>query len=417
MAPIAATIRPDPEAPAGGGIRWEAVGWLYAAQAANLLLPLASLPYLARVLGPEAWGKLAFAQSFGLILGLGVEYGFNYSATRAVALARDDRTRLGSVTREILAAQALLLSVAVLAAWVARPFLPQFAADPALLWASVIWMIPQAAGLQWYFQGTGAMPAFAWRGVAGRALGVAGVLLVVRDPGDAALALWIQAGASLAITVEVWWRVVRCSAGPWPTARGVRRALGEGQALFVYRTGVYLYAVLNTFALGFLGPAAQLGAYALAERLAKAAAALVDPLSQALFPQLVRNPESPANQVSVQVLAAVGAAAGAGLWFSADWLVLLTAGRPWPAAAESLRAFAPFPLGAALTLGWGVHRLLPAGRDWTLTAVVLMAAVLHGLALWGGVGLGGAPRAHVWLASVAAGVQFFQILMLRVARP
>lgn len=39
---------------------------LYGVQFANYLLPLLTLPYLARVLGPESWGALAVAQSFVL---------------------------------------------------------------------------------------------------------------------------------------------------------------------------------------------------------------------------------------------------------------------------------------------------------------------------------------------------------------
>ena len=55
---------------------------LYVAHALALLVPLATIPYLARVLGPHAWGLVVFSQSLGAWLALVIEYGFDLSGTR-----------------------------------------------------------------------------------------------------------------------------------------------------------------------------------------------------------------------------------------------------------------------------------------------------------------------------------------------
>ena len=58
---------------------------LYAIQIASYVLPMASFPYLTRVLGPDRYGiyvlVLAVAR-YGLIL---TDWGFNYSATRELS--------------------------------------------------------------------------------------------------------------------------------------------------------------------------------------------------------------------------------------------------------------------------------------------------------------------------------------------
>jgi PST family polysaccharide transporter len=43
---------------------------LYGVTIANALLPLVLIPYLARVLRPEAWGVVLFAQTAAIWLGL-----------------------------------------------------------------------------------------------------------------------------------------------------------------------------------------------------------------------------------------------------------------------------------------------------------------------------------------------------------
>ncbi len=83
--------------------------YLYAVQAANYLFPLITLPYLARVLGPEGFGKLALAQALALYLYAFLEYGYQFTATREVARNREDRAELGKIAAGVLHARLLLL--------------------------------------------------------------------------------------------------------------------------------------------------------------------------------------------------------------------------------------------------------------------------------------------------------------------
>jgi PST family polysaccharide transporter len=63
---------------------------LYVLQVGSYMLPIVTIVFLARLLGPQGWGGLAFMQAFAGYVMLVVTYGFNYSATREVARHRDD---------------------------------------------------------------------------------------------------------------------------------------------------------------------------------------------------------------------------------------------------------------------------------------------------------------------------------------
>ena len=62
-------------------------------QIANYLIPLLVLPIISRVLGATLFGGVGYAQNIVSYLTLIVNYGFEYSATRQIALAGEDKAR------------------------------------------------------------------------------------------------------------------------------------------------------------------------------------------------------------------------------------------------------------------------------------------------------------------------------------
>src|ERR671914_1552004 len=122
-------------------------------QAAGYLFPLATIPYLTRVLGPTAWGLVGIAWSFSQFVTLFVEFGFHFSMTREVALYRGVRDKLADLLAGTLGAKALLALFAVGLALVVRWWVPAFAENPVLFWSAIFSGLAQASNMIWFYQG------------------------------------------------------------------------------------------------------------------------------------------------------------------------------------------------------------------------------------------------------------------------
>ena len=89
---------------------------LFIVKFSGYIVPLAALPYLARVLGPGDFGSVAVAQSLSMLLSVIVEYGFVLSATREVSQFRSSPSKLKDIASRVLGAKIFLAVVALLLA-------------------------------------------------------------------------------------------------------------------------------------------------------------------------------------------------------------------------------------------------------------------------------------------------------------
>lgn len=81
--------------------------WLYALHFLNYLVPFLIISYLARVLGAEGWGVVAFALSFANLVGLVSDYGFYMSGQREASRCQRDRQALSMLFSDVIAAKLL----------------------------------------------------------------------------------------------------------------------------------------------------------------------------------------------------------------------------------------------------------------------------------------------------------------------
>jgi PST family polysaccharide transporter len=362
---------------------------LYGVYLANYALPLITVPYLARVLGPASWGILAIAQGLGNYVRLVVEYGFSLSATREVARSRDDRDRVAGLLAGVVGGQ-VALSVALLPVpLLAQSWVPVLREQPLLVWAAYFWAITQGASLVWLFQGLERMRFVAALDVGAKVLTTAGIFLFVKTPHDAAVVLVLQFVAGV-LTLVIGFVVARREI-PWqrPSVRETWSALRLGWSLFVFRSAVSVYTVGNAFILGLFATPTIVGYYSAAERISKALLGLLGPFGQVLYPRvshLVRSAWEDARrlaQTGLWIMGAGGVLLGLVAYLGAPFLVRILLGPMFDPTVPVLRVLALLLPLIAVSNVLGIQWMLPLGLDHVFNRIILAAGVLNlGLAYW-----------------------------------
>jgi polysaccharide transporter, PST family len=356
---------------------------LYGIQFAGYVIPLVTLPYLSRVLRPERFGLLLFAQSFAMWVSITFEYGFNLSATREVAQNRQDQKALASTAAGVLGAKLMLLAGFVAIAGVAAFAVGNFRQHPGyLLWA-IFLALAHGFSPFWYFQGTERMSGAVAVDFFARAAAAAAIFVVVRAPEDGwkALALLAATGCASTIVQTGWmYREIgfRC-----PRRQSGIAAIKSGWHMFLFRGAYNIYGTANTFVLGLFVPTVQVGYFGGAERIAKAVQGLTLPLTQALYPRMSHLATQSAARAARVARFTVSVAAGSGvalaliLGICARWAVTIILGPTYDPSVSVLYVFALLlPINAtngALIMHW----MIPLGMERVVGAITVGAILIN----------------------------------------
>lgn len=153
-------------------------------QIAGYVFPLITLPYLARVIGIEYFGKIAFANA---VLTWGqtfVDWGFMYTATRDVAQNRNDKHKVSTILSNVLWSRCLLSIVLSIILLIAIFFIPIFRENSFILFISFLLIPGHILFPDWFFQAIEKMKYTTIIGLILRLFFTVMVFVVIRNKED-----------------------------------------------------------------------------------------------------------------------------------------------------------------------------------------------------------------------------------------
>ena len=153
-------------------------------QIANYLIPLLVLPIISRVLGATLFGGVGYAQNIVSYLTLIVNYGFEYSATRQIALASNDAERKRNIFWAVISAKTMLLAFSFIILALLTLFIERISCDPRLYIYTALTNIGLVLFPTWYLQGEQQVDKMAWANFFGKLLGATLVIALVRETAE-----------------------------------------------------------------------------------------------------------------------------------------------------------------------------------------------------------------------------------------
>ena len=252
----------------------------------NYVFPIILIPYLTKVLGLQNYGKYAFSYSIILYFTLIVNYGFDLSATKRIAINKFDKTKIQNIFSAVIVARLLLaLLSSVLLIIFTYLFSTNFY-DYYLYLAGIGFILSSAIHPVWLYQGLEKMKYITLISFLSRASTLLLIILLVKSSEDYIYVnLYYAIGLLLASLISFLIATIQFKFKLFlPKWKDVKFEFIDGWQIFLSTIFMNFYRNSNIVILGAVSTYEVVALYAAGEKIIKAFQALVSPIAAALFP-------------------------------------------------------------------------------------------------------------------------------------
>lgn len=352
-------------------------------QGLNYLLPLITLPYLVRVLGPEKFGLIAFAQAFTGYFQILTDYGFNLSATREISIHREDKQKVNEIFSSVMTIKIFLCIISFLLLSLFLIFIPRFRSDWLVYLFSFGIVVGNVLFPVWFFQGIERMKYITILNIISKVIFTICIFIVIRKSSDYlyvpllnSLGYIIAGLLSLKIVFKNFYVVfLKLSLNSYI------KQLKDGLYLFIGTIGVNFYKNNSVIILGLLTNNIIVGYFSIAKKIIDILNQIAVLISQVLFPYISKIINQDIEK-SLRLLKKIGAGIftytsfiGIIFLIFPGLIIKIVTGNSYYESILSLKimAFVPLFIGANVP---AVQILLSKGFYKQYSAIILKGALL-----------------------------------------
>lgn len=272
-------------------------------QGANFLVPLLVMPFVISRVGVSSFGVIAIAQVVMVYLSTVSDYGFNLTATRDVAINKEegDTEKISRIFFTVLTAKIIVTALAFLGLLVLIRVIPFFKADAHLYLFGFTYVIGQSLLVSWFFQGMENMKFITYGVLLARLVFALLVFIFIRQEKDAYLFLFflglgnIIAGLfSIYLAIYIFKIKLRV-----PLWSDIANELRNGWQIMISNVFINTYLYGNIFILRAFASDLTVGYYSIAERIFFAIRQILGIFSQVIYPHICQLTQKSKDQTVV----------------------------------------------------------------------------------------------------------------------
>lgn len=338
---------------------------------------LASLPYLARILGTEGLGQVVYIQSIMALVILIVDFGFSWSAIKVISTIRHDREKLSKYFFSTWAAQwVLTIGSGALLILISQQT-SIFQASNRQLFFGYLIVVGYTSFPFWLLHGLEKISISTTIQLISKITTIPLLFILVKSSNDIDKAILFYAFCNLLAGLLFIACTLKSNIITWamPSIREIVLVYKNSWHTFLAKINISLSSLLIPIFLNNISGPSALGLYNLADKVKSLIISITGPIASALFPRmslLAKTEQSEFFKLAYK--AAVWQTIlltplCCFVWFFASDIAILVGGNQFSNATSTIRWLAFLPLVTAASNILGIQILLPMGMEKTLSII------------------------------------------------
>lgn len=308
-------------------------------QAVKFLFPLITLPYLARMLEPDAYAVRAYVVSYMVFIQTLIDFGFAQYGTKLIAENAHDPQAMSSISTDVFVAKLLLALLGAATTLASAAFIPILGDNLAFVALSFGAIAAKSLLPDFVLQGLENMTAIAVRFSITQVIAVILIFLFVKEPSQLNL---VAAFEGIASVVALAWTVAYlkgnyCIGIGRISASKTRKIIAGSTPFFISLAASALMSSTVTVLMGvFQTDALVISCWTIATTVIQGVQALRQPVTRSLFPHMVKRHDISLARKLLIVGTPIAIAIAAACHFAASWIVLVMGGEEYVAGSYIL---------------------------------------------------------------------------------
>ncbi len=247
-----------------------------------MIIPLITMPYIARIIGATGFGIYSYhysiASYFGLFSLLGI---YNYGV-RSIATCFDNKEKRTDVFFNIYTIQ-LIASLLVILCYLGYVFL-FVTKDQDIAYLQIIYLLSLVFDINWFYFGLELFSLTVLRNVVIKLLSTAAIFLFVKKASDVPAYTVIMLGGMLLSQLVLWISLPQHIRIGTPSFAKIKTHLIPIFILFLPAIASSVFRTMDKIMLGILSDKAQVGFYTQAEALEWTCLSVITALGTVMIP-------------------------------------------------------------------------------------------------------------------------------------
>ena len=244
------------------------------------------MPFLVKTIGVEKYGLINVAQAVIMFINIFVDYGFNLTATREIAISSNDNQKKSYLFSVVIVTKFLLFSIALIVIFAYSFIRYSYSLDYKLLLYSMPIVFGQMLTPQWFFQGIEKIQYVAFMNVFFKTLSVISIFFLIKVPEDYIYVNLLQGlGGCLVgilctglIFTNFQIKFISIS------VKDIKHEIIEGWYIFTANLASTTYIYSNVIVLQIFATSEIVGYFSIAEKLTTSLRQIMGVVTQATYP-------------------------------------------------------------------------------------------------------------------------------------